>query len=651
MKPRILIRHKWALGDTLLLSALVRDIHRAYPGQYLVGVDTHYSHFWKNCPHVTAFDPADTRVQQVVVGWGKAIRNPWARVGGRLHMRHILAWYHYDFEQKLGMPVPVTEPKGEVFLTPREARPIIEGRYWLVMGGGKQDMTIKLWPTAKYQAVVDGLRERGIHCVQGGAAQSKHIHPPLRNCLSMVGKTNDIFDFFNLVLHAEGVISPVSAGMHLAAVYDKPCVVIAGAREEPWFEWYGNAFEAFGPGCPPVKVPHKFLHTLDQLPCCSGHKACWRRKTVPLRPADQRQKPKDYCLDPVLGEYPVAKCMDLIQPSHVINAVMDYYDQNALPPIGTQAAPNCTQLPETAPTRPAQITIQTPPRMVRVPDSRPVVQPLVQQLPPQGVPAAVCRPTASALDHPLLGGRLTICVLCYGDHTDLHRRCLESILGSLPRHRMDLRVGCNAVPAATLAYLELIRPDRIYNHPQNVYKDAVMREMFYDPQYPLGTEYLVWFDDDTQVVDPRWAEVLAEAVIANHPQGCRLYGDRRYHDLNVYAKPGHRPDQWFREGTWWRNRPLRVRNSDRCGPNGSCIDFCVGYFWAIHVAALREAQIPDARLVQAGDDIVFGAQLYQAGYKIKLLNQQKKLVWCPTREQGGRREFSKPVSVFPWAGG
>jgi len=45
-KQRIVIRHKWALGDTILLTALIRDIHKAYPNQYDVGVDTHWTNVW-----------------------------------------------------------------------------------------------------------------------------------------------------------------------------------------------------------------------------------------------------------------------------------------------------------------------------------------------------------------------------------------------------------------------------------------------------------------------------------------------------------------------------------------------------------------------------------------------------------------------------
>ena len=658
MKPRIILRHKWALGDTVLLSALVRDIHLTYPDEYEVAVDTNYTNLWDHNPRVVPADPSRP-AQLVEVGWGKAIRNPRVVIDGVKQMRHILAYYHHDFTTKTGMHVPVHYPKGELFLPPSAETPLVEGRYWLMMAGGKMDITNKLWPSSKYQAVVDALKERGILCVQGGATHSTHIHTPLQNCLNLVGKSNDIYDLFNLVRYADGVICPVTAAMHIAAVYDKPCVVIGGAREEPWFYTYTDAFAAFGPGCDAVKMPHKALQTLNQLPCCLEDRACWRRKTVISSPAEVRNVKKlgDYCVDPVAVQgSSYAHCMNLITPQDAVKAVMEYYEAQLVPPVGApRAVPesNCTPTvlqPNTGAGRGPAVTVQGfDPASLRV--TRDPRQPVRPQVPVQQAPPAEVIPGGdhTVMDHPLVGGKYTVCVCCYGPHFNLQLRCIESILATLPRARMDLCIGCNDPTVELRRYLEHVQPDAVYVHLDNVYKDAVMREMFYDPRRPLQTSHLVWFDDDTQVVDPRWADILAETIVANHPHGCRLYGDKRFHDLNIYVKPGHRPDQWFRQATWWNGVPLRLRNSDRAAPNGSCIDFAVGYFWAIHVPTILQAQIPDARLVQGGDDIVIGEQVHQCGGKIKSFNVGKKLVWCPSREEGGRREFSATATAFPWA--
>ena len=121
-KHRLTIRHKWALGDTVLLTALIRDIHRAYPDKYEIAVDTHWTNVWWNNPHITRFEnQSGPKPQLIEVGWGDAIKwNAYARYGDKREMRHILAWYHYDFEQKTGLTVPVTDPRPDLHMTSDE---------------------------------------------------------------------------------------------------------------------------------------------------------------------------------------------------------------------------------------------------------------------------------------------------------------------------------------------------------------------------------------------------------------------------------------------------------------------------------------------------------------------------------------------------
>ena len=260
-KERLIIRHRWALGDTVLLSALVRDIHLAYPGKYEIMVDTNFSNVWWNNPHVTKFEESGRpKPHKVTVSWGDAIKwNAYARVNGKHEMKHILAWYHYDFERQTGIHVPVTDPKADLHLDAQELKRRVQGRYWVIVSGGKLDVTVKHWHAHRAQEVVDKLKVQGIQCVQVGAVNQNHIHPPLKNVTNLVGKTENARDLWNLIAHSDGVICGITAAMHIAAAYDKPCVVYAGGREEPWFEAYVNNFNAFGKEANPVKVPHKYL--------------------------------------------------------------------------------------------------------------------------------------------------------------------------------------------------------------------------------------------------------------------------------------------------------------------------------------------------------------------------------------------------------
>ncbi len=668
-KYRLIIRHRWALGDTVLLTALVRDIHRAYPGKYEIMVDTNWTNVWWNNPHVVRFEekgmPRPTKVE---VGWGDAIKwNSYARIGDEKHMRHILAWYHYDFEKKTGIHVPVTEPKPDLYMSAEELKPRLQGRYWVILSGGKLDLTNKHWHAQRIQETVDELSAKGLNFVQCGATHSLHVHPPIDGALNMIGQTDNVRDFWNIIKHSEGVICPVTGAMHIAAAFEKPCVVLGGGREEPWFEAYVDNFEAFGPGCAPVKTPHKFLHTIGLLPCCDVQ-GCWKKRVVPIDQDDLTRKAYTLCRDPVRpkGSHAVAHCMDLIKTEHVVRAVMDYYDKKVLPPIDLDIEP----IKEVSPAVEQRAAESGPPKII-IPKVQirkaPVLggkvkiirEPSVDsrnQKPHQKVhpkeattdPVEAPKPMKIAnIDHPIIGGKITVCVLCYGDHYDNARKCLESVLATVPVDKIDLRVGGNELGQETLQYLETLPITKKYLHSNNAKKYPVMRKMFWDNDCPLNTPYVVWFDDDTIVKDPTWLDTLCNTIVANHNQGFRMYGAKMFHDISMYNKQGHRPDLWFRSADWFRGVSFRARGSNHTAPNGSIIDFAVGWFWALHTDVIRASNIPDTRLNHNGGDITIGAQVHQAGFKIQQFNKGKVFISTPKKEQGGRRVGGYEES-FPW---
>lgn len=623
----IVARRGFGLGDIVLVTALVRDVATLHPGEFDLAVDTNFRPVWANNPHASvraAPEPGGPRRVPVVVNYAHAIRETQQGV-----QRHFLTAFYKSFEQQTGVRVYPTRPSGDLHLSEAEKVPRVNGRYWVILAGGKTDMTVKIWQHRKYQAVVDRLREHGVHCVQAGSANRNHVHEPLDGCLNLVGRTGDIRDFLSLVYHADGVICGVTSGMHVAACFDKPCVVIAGGREEPHFVAYANAYpEAFGPRCPPVRVEHKFLHTVGLLDCCR-EKGCWKKRVVPIDFKDGTPKGKaKLCLDVVEDDSrPAPRCLKLIEPEHVVKAVMQYYEESVIPPIEPLAAASqppslcegkgCEPLPPAAP----RVTAE-PPTVVAKLES-PVRHPVY--------------------DHPAVGGKFTAFVLCYGDHAGLARRCVDSILHSVPIDRIDLRVACNAVVPETLRYLENQPISKLYVYKDNRYKYPVMRDVFRDPAAPIETPYLVWFDDDSHVADPKWMEKLGQAVVANHRHGCRLYGWKHFHDLRMYCKGGHDPRQWFWDAPWCKDKRLRVRGTDRLAPNGTCVDFVVGSFWALATHLVEESDIPDTRIRHNAGDVTIGAQVTQAGFKICNFNQNKKVILC---SNAPRRGYSES---FPWA--
>jgi len=301
-----------------MLTAAVRDLHRAHPNQYETDVRTTADALWEHNPHVTRLEERADGVKCLDMHYPLVHRSNTAPY-------HFLHGYLQDLEQKLGVRIPATEFKGDIHLAPQEKRWMSQveelgfrGRFWIMMAGGKFDFTAKWWNPAWYQRVVDHFRGR-IQFVQCGEAQ--HWHPQLDGVINLVGKT-DIRQFVRLMYHADGVVCPVTFAMHLAAAVEtKPgrpknraCVVIAGGREPSHWEAYPH---------------HQFLHTNGALKCCD-HGGCWKSRCQPVGDGDQ--KDRDLCPEPVeiAPNLKIPKCMAMIAPEDVIRSIELYYVGGAL---------------------------------------------------------------------------------------------------------------------------------------------------------------------------------------------------------------------------------------------------------------------------------------------------------------------------------
>jgi ADP-heptose:LPS heptosyltransferase len=241
---------------------------------------------------------------------------------------HFITAFHRNFGELEQVHVPCTQAKGDLYLSEKERheRPVTD-RYWVMFPGGKNDFTTKVWSAHRWQQVVDLLGDRGIKVVQCGASSSFHNNPQLENVINRVGKTN-LRGALQLMAHADGILTPISFPMHVAAALEKPCVTVAGGREHWWWEAYVNTpgIQTFGPNCSPVKVPHKYLHTQDQLPCCMG-RGCWKNKIA-------HKTDKSLCKMPIddFGQT-IPTCLKMITVSQVVDAVMSYYEDGTIPPL------------------------------------------------------------------------------------------------------------------------------------------------------------------------------------------------------------------------------------------------------------------------------------------------------------------------------
>lgn len=284
-----------AAGDAVVLSAAVRDLHRCYPGRFRTAVSTcENNQLLAASPYLTPAadlanplvlhgrkdDPRDPRPADHPLHFGyPAIQQSTQRP------LHFLAGYLECLNQVLGLHVRLTEFRGDIHLTDAErgTRPRAEP-YWLLLAGGKADYSAKIWPAHRWQMVVNMLRGR-IQFVQAGAAQ--HGHPPLQHVIDVRGKTT-LRQLAQLVYHAEGVACGVTGAMHLAAAFNRPCVVVAGGREPEHWEAYTAAnrlatmrhFDpAWEPGADDDMIGHAYLSARPSLPLC-GTRACWKSKAA-----------------------------------------------------------------------------------------------------------------------------------------------------------------------------------------------------------------------------------------------------------------------------------------------------------------------------------------------------------------------------------
>jgi ADP-heptose:LPS heptosyltransferase len=313
---RLILRNFQSPGDIVMLTAAVRDLHLTYPHQFQTDVRTSSPALWEHNPYLTALEELEPGIEVVDCQYPLIHRSNDAPF-------HFIHGFIHHLNEQLGIAIQPTVFRGDIHIAPIEKswfsriEEILGSAvpFWIVVAGGKFDFTIKWWDHARFQQVVDYFQDR-ILFVQVG--EGGHAHPPLRNVVDLRGAT-DLRQLVRLVYHAQGVLSPVTLLMHLAAAVEtrpglprnRPCVVVAGGREPPHWEAYPH---------------HQFIHRAGALRCCEQG-GCWRSRVVPLGDGDEKDRPEHCCVD-VVGTLP--RCMDLIEPADVIRAIEIYFDGGAV---------------------------------------------------------------------------------------------------------------------------------------------------------------------------------------------------------------------------------------------------------------------------------------------------------------------------------
>jgi ADP-heptose:LPS heptosyltransferase len=315
---RLILTNFQSPGDVVMLTAAVRDLHRAHPGRFLTDVRTSAASLWDYNPWVTPLSEDRPGVTTVPMHY------PLIHQSNRRPYHFIHGFVQY-LEEQVGLAIPVTDFRGDIYLSEEECcqppHPMVPAglRYWVLVAGGKYDFTAKWWDPASFQQVVTALRGR-VRFVQCGEAS--HWHPRLDHTLDLVGKTSTR-QLIQLIFHAQGVLSPVTLAMHLAAAVpvppggpaQRPCVVVAGGREPPQWEAYPQ---------------HQYLSTSGALDCCQDG-GCWRSRCQLLHDGDSKDH-ENVCLQPVQvrPDLRIARCMQMITPADVLRRIEYYYDGGIL---------------------------------------------------------------------------------------------------------------------------------------------------------------------------------------------------------------------------------------------------------------------------------------------------------------------------------
>ena len=313
---KLILKSGLSPGDIVMLTAAVRDLHRCYPGHFATDVRTLCPALWENNPYLTPLSESDPDVRVIECSY------PLIDQCNELPY-HCLHGFIRFLNEKLTLAISPTAFKGDIHVSAKEKAWYSQVReiagseipFWLIAAGGKYDVTIKWWDTARYQAVVDHFRGK-IQFVQVGS-EGDH-HPKLNGVIDFRGRTT-LRELVRLVYHSAGVLCSVTNLMHLAAAVEtkrrhppnRACVVIAGGREPPHWEAYPH---------------HQFIHTNGALPCCAQG-GCWKDRVFRLRDGDSRDLPEHRCGNLVQN---LPRCLHLISAEEVIRRIDLYFNNGGL---------------------------------------------------------------------------------------------------------------------------------------------------------------------------------------------------------------------------------------------------------------------------------------------------------------------------------
>ena len=292
---KVILDFRFAAGDCLVLTNVLRDLQLNYPDEFQVEVMSYYPEIFYGNPNFTKFEDTD-QIQcykKIEQSEATLTRNNF------LHCSSIFNMIISDFLFDDAYSIPQQSIYPELYLTDLEKSEKIidkfgiEKPFWIVNSSFKQDMPLKSWIPYKWQELIYQLSKRNVNVVQTGSHYD--LFEELKYCKSVIGKTENIRDFISLCYHCEGIITHVSFPVHVAAALDKPCVVICGGREHPWYSCYPN---------------QQVIHTINSISNCFLSNGCFKKE-------------RSECIN-MVGSPAYPLCMSMISINEVLLNVMKY---------------------------------------------------------------------------------------------------------------------------------------------------------------------------------------------------------------------------------------------------------------------------------------------------------------------------------------
>lgn len=241
-----------------------------------------------------------------------------------------------------------------------------------------------------------------------------------------------------------------------------------------------------------------------------------------------------------------------------------------------------------------------------------------------------------------------ICMLMYGDHADLARRCLTSL-----RHAvwwgnvLDVRIGFNDACPLTRGIASEVAGSFHesmfwgFDAGKNVGKYPMMRRMLYD--VPLGGDYVIWFDDDSYWTVQPAGSYLGGVVkwwdkLSNLLKDCSMLGSV-YH-LNRKCFDHRFKECWYgiRAQPWFTGKKPCAYND---------FEFVTGGWWAISTKILKKHDWPPYEVFHTGGDTLLGEMCRQQGYRIGHFNEGVAINAGPLGQESGARRRGFLSSTQP----